>query len=189
MVTAGAGGSPSALGNALEAARKHLLLTANRDLDDRLRAKIGASDLVQDTFLEAQRSFGCFRGETEADFFGWLSGILNHRLANNVRRYRHTRSRSVERESQNMKETEGALHWLYDDAPTPGATVSAREEERRVRLALGQMDERLRAVLIERTWQGAPLPKSVRSTQLLGRCRAQALGARPYVKCVNNSGN
>jgi WD40 repeat protein len=55
-------GSSEALGQALEICRGYLLRVANQGLNADLRAKGGASDLVQETFLEAQRDFGCFQG-------------------------------------------------------------------------------------------------------------------------------
>ncbi|MGD9724011.1 MAG: sigma-70 family RNA polymerase sigma factor [Pirellulales bacterium] len=147
------GGSPSALGLALEAGRNYLLLVANRALDDKLRAKVGASDLVQDTYLEAQRDFGQFRGETEAEFYRWLLGILAHRLANSVRHYRYTKRRDIGRELPAASVDE-ALSRIEDAAATPGAAFFKLEEQRHVRLALARMDERMRDVLIERTWHG-----------------------------------
>ncbi len=148
-------GSVSALGRALEAGRKYLLLVANRALDEKLRAKVGASDLVQDTFLEAQRDFGQFRGKTEAEFYRWLLGILAHRLANNVRHYRTTQQRDVNREIP-LESVDAAIHRINDEAATPGSLFVARDEQRRVRMALEQISEPWRSVLIERTWHGAP---------------------------------
>ena len=60
-------GSKEALGEALEACRNYLLMVANRQLDPQLRVKGGASDLVQETFLEAQRDFGRFQGTSDAE--------------------------------------------------------------------------------------------------------------------------
>ncbi len=91
-------GSPQAIGEALEACRTYLLLIANRELDPQLRAKGGASDLVQETFLEAQRDFSAFRGQTEAEWRAWLREMLVHNLANFTRRYRGTGKREVSRE-------------------------------------------------------------------------------------------
>lgn len=145
-------GSPSALGRVLESSRKYLLLMANRALDPDLRAKIGASDLVQDTFVEAQRDFRKFTGTTEEELFQWLTAILTHRLANNVRHYRRTRKRSVDRELP-RDVVEVALSRLQDASITPAASMLARDDERRVRLALEGLPEPLRDVLIERTWQ------------------------------------
>ena len=46
-------GSPDALGQVLEYCRPYLLAVANEQLETDLQAKAGASDLVQDTFVEA----------------------------------------------------------------------------------------------------------------------------------------
>jgi RNA polymerase sigma-70 factor (ECF subfamily) len=45
-------GSREALGRLLETCRPYLLLVANNELDRDLQAKAGASDLVQETFIE-----------------------------------------------------------------------------------------------------------------------------------------
>lgn len=147
-------GSRSALGRALEGARTYLLLVARRALDGKLRAKIGASDLVQDTFVAAQRDFGQFRGQTREEFYGWLVAILAHRLAHSVRYFRSTQGRTVDRELP-PEAVEAALAVLRDATITPGADAIMREERRRVQAALDQLPENLRAVLVERMWEGA----------------------------------
>lgn len=57
-IAAARDGSDDALGESLEACRAYLLLVARQEIDPALMAKAGASDLVQETFLEAQRDFG-----------------------------------------------------------------------------------------------------------------------------------
>jgi RNA polymerase sigma-70 factor (ECF subfamily) len=148
-------GSRSALGRALEAGRPYLLLAARGALDDRLRSKVGSSDLVQETFVDAQRDFVQFRGETWDEFVAWLVGIMAHRLANNVRRYRLTKGRAIDLELP-LEAVEAAMVRLGDEAATPGAAAIVREEQRRVQAALARMSEALRSVLVERTWQGLP---------------------------------
>src|SRR5437870_8093656 len=83
-------GSPEALGQMLEACRGYLLLVAQRELAPDLRAKGGASDLVQETFLEAQRDFPRFSGRSEAELLAWLRRLLLNNLANFTRHYRAT---------------------------------------------------------------------------------------------------
>ena len=51
-------------GRMLDGCRQYLLMIANEVIGPELQAKVGASDLVQDTFLEAQRHLGAFRGRT-----------------------------------------------------------------------------------------------------------------------------
>src|ERR1700730_12825101 len=69
-------GSLEALGRVLEACRDYLLLVANKELDPKLQAKGGASDLVQQTFLEAQRDFARFRGDSEDELLAWMRHLL-----------------------------------------------------------------------------------------------------------------
>src|SRR5690349_12717811 len=83
-------GNPQALGELLELYRGYLSLMARLQIGRLLQGKVDAADLVQDTFLEAHRNFGNFRGETEAELICWLRQILAATLANVVRRYHGT---------------------------------------------------------------------------------------------------
>src|SRR5579863_8278393 len=89
------GGSVAALGQVLELCRHYLLLVANQELDGELRGKEGASDLVQETFLEAHRDFAQFHGATHAELLAWLRRILLNNLSNFRRRYSETDKRQI----------------------------------------------------------------------------------------------
>src|SRR5438105_15833790 len=78
--------------------RDYLGLAARARVETWLRAKVDASDLVQQTLLEAHRGFGQFHGGTEAEWLAWLRRILDHNAADFVRRYRGTGKRQVGRE-------------------------------------------------------------------------------------------
>src|ERR1700678_474199 len=69
-------------GQMLNGCRQYLLMIANEVIGPDLQAKLGASDLVQDTFVEAQRHLGVFRGKTDVEMRAWLRKILECRLAN-----------------------------------------------------------------------------------------------------------
>ena len=94
-VAAARRGSREALGQALEACRLYLLSIADRQLDEDLQAKGGASDLVQETFLEAQRDFEQFRGSSPDELRAWLRQVLLHNLGAFTRRFRTTSKRAV----------------------------------------------------------------------------------------------
>jgi RNA polymerase sigma-70 factor (ECF subfamily) len=98
LLVAARRGSREALGNALEACRRYLLAIASRELDPDLRAKGGASDLVQETFLEAQRDFARFQGSSPEELRAWLRQVLLHNLGAFTRRFRATSMRAVELE-------------------------------------------------------------------------------------------
>ena len=97
LLAAARGGSHEVLGQVLNACRGYLLLIAGQELDPRLRAKGGASDVVQQTFLDAQRAFDRFAGDSDEELRAWLRQVLRHNLADFTRRYRDTGKRGVKR--------------------------------------------------------------------------------------------
>jgi RNA polymerase sigma-70 factor (ECF subfamily) len=135
-------GSPDALGRVLMECREYLLLVADRKLHPELRGKASASDLVQETFLEAQRDFGHFQGERTEEWLAWLCQILFHNVTNAARRYRDAEKRSIGRESE-----PGWVPEVACDTPTPSARVAAREEMTALDSALSRLPENYRRVL------------------------------------------
>src|SRR3954470_20994094 len=91
-------GEPAARTQLFARCRAYLGLAARAHVETWLRAKVDASDLVQQTLLEAYRDFGHFRGQTEAEWLAWLRRILAHNAANFVRQYHGTAQRQARRE-------------------------------------------------------------------------------------------
>ncbi len=144
-------GSPEALGQLLEGFRQYLLLVANRQLPPDLRPKVGASDLVQETFLEAQRDFAQFHGLNEDELRAWLARILLNNLANVTRQYRATGMRQIGRE---VSLGEASLDELDSPGATrvesPDARVIAQDETNELERALEQLPEHYRQVILLR---------------------------------------
>jgi RNA polymerase sigma-70 factor, ECF subfamily len=136
-------GSREALGQALEICRGYLLRVADQGLDEDLRAKGGASDLVQETFLEAQRDFGRFQGSSEQELLAWLRLLLLHNVANFTRRYRGTGKRHVDREIalDTAEPPAGRLPRLATDIPSPSSEAIAHEQAEKLRQALERLPE------------------------------------------------
>jgi RNA polymerase sigma-70 factor, ECF subfamily len=98
-IAAARDGSSSAIGSILEECRNYLLLIANRELGQSFQAKIGASDVVQETFLQAHGIFDRFVGTSRQELAAWLAQILEFKLAQTKRRFLHTEKRSARQES------------------------------------------------------------------------------------------
>jgi RNA polymerase sigma-70 factor, ECF subfamily len=145
-------GSSEAMGKVLEACRGYLLLVAGGRLDAALQAKGGASDILQETFLEAQRDFEQFHGTSEAELLAWLRRLLLNNLSNFARRYRGTDKRAVGREvgvgAEGSSEAVGPI--LVADVPTPSAEMMAQEEIQALQRALARLPEDYRQVIILR---------------------------------------
>lgn len=61
--------------------RPLLSLVARKHMRRRYRGRFDESDVVQVACLEASRSFGTFRGTTEAEWLAWMETILKRSLA------------------------------------------------------------------------------------------------------------
>jgi RNA polymerase sigma-70 factor (ECF subfamily) len=145
-------GSVEALGEALEACRGYLLLIAREELDEDLKAKGGASDLVQETFLKAHRHFDHFHGVAEQELLAWLRRLLLNNLIDFRRHYLTSEKRQATREVR-LCENDSTGHgvgWLADTGPSPSG--NAQDDERRAALqqALERMPEDYRQVLVLR---------------------------------------
>jgi RNA polymerase sigma-70 factor (ECF subfamily) len=70
---------------AFERYRAYLHLLARLQLDRRLQARVDASDIVQQTLVQAIRGASEFRGRTDAEVAAWLRQILANTLANTFR--------------------------------------------------------------------------------------------------------
>jgi RNA polymerase sigma-70 factor (ECF subfamily) len=131
----------------LDGFRQYLLMIANEVIGRELQAKLGASDLVQDTFLEAQRHIHMFRGKTRAELRGWLLRILECRLANIRRSYLVTEKRAASREvtlDSFAGRAGDGLELLKSAAPSPSTHALRNEWVQSLERALSRLPERYR---------------------------------------------
>jgi DNA-directed RNA polymerase specialized sigma24 family protein len=126
-------GSPHALGQALQSRRPHLLLIAHQLIDPDLRPKAGASDLVQETFLYAQRNFGRFLGSTEEELLAWFRRILLNNAGHLARHFRCTDKRQPQREFAPADALlDELINAVMDVGGSPSRLAIVREEEQGV---------------------------------------------------------
>jgi RNA polymerase sigma-70 factor (ECF subfamily) len=151
LVQAARAGSHEALGRLLEDYRDYLLTIAHAELDSDLRAKAGPSDLVQETFLEAQRDFAQFQGETPEEVLRWLREILRNTLADFVRRYKKTGARDLAREQLLDAGEDDEEGWLPSHkTDSPAERLAAGEAEQAVRRAIERLPPEQRQVVMLR---------------------------------------
>jgi RNA polymerase sigma-70 factor, ECF subfamily len=147
-------GSRSALGRLLEACRAYLLLVANEQLSPELLTKAGASDLVQESFLEAQRDFRGFRGKSEAELRAWLRRILLNNIANLSRHFRDTDKRQLGREiARDDTEIEEVFGALHDQGESPSSEAAARERDAALGRSMAKLPEVHRQVIRWRNYE------------------------------------
>jgi RNA polymerase sigma-70 factor (ECF subfamily) len=140
--------------------RSYLLLLARAHLDPMVRAKVGASDVVQQTLFEAHRDRGQFRGRTVAEQAAWLRNILARNLANVLRDLRRDK-RDVAREQPMQAAVDGSAArleaWLAAEQPSPSQQAERHERAVRLAEALATLPENQREAVVLRHWHGCSL--------------------------------
>jgi RNA polymerase sigma-70 factor (ECF subfamily) len=151
-------GGPDALGPLLEPYRNYLRLLARLELGRHLQGKLDASDVVQDTFLEAHRHFGQFRGTSEPQLTQWLRQILAGKVANLLRHHLGTQARDARRERAGTVDLERSsamlAQGLFSPVSSPSQQAARREQAVLVADALERLPEDYRDVLLLRHWEG-----------------------------------
>lgn len=143
-----------------EVYRPYLQLLAQGQLGRHLRAKCDASDLVQQTLLEAHRDFGAFQGVHEAELLAWLRRILAHNLFNEARRFaarqRDTaREVSLEQMQQGLDRSSLTLGGcLATSDPSPSSIAAQDEAALRLAETLAKLPEDYRSVIVLRVLEG-----------------------------------
>ena len=150
LLAAARAGSREALGDALVLCRQYLLAVANRQLNPALRSKGGASDIVQQTFLEAQRDFAKFQGDSVEELQAWLKHLLLNDAADFARGFQGTDKRRIDREVGLPGGTSDAEGDLAGNTPTPSVDAMAEEQAVKVRRALDTLPEDYRQVIVWR---------------------------------------
>jgi RNA polymerase sigma-70 factor (ECF subfamily) len=151
-------GDAAARGEILLGYQPWLQLLARMQIDTRFQGKVAASDIVQQTLLEACRDLPQFRGTTEPELLAWLRQILAHVLAHEIRRYRGTQQRDLDREVSledalaQSSQRLGAM--LADSGPSPSAGAAQREQEVQLAEVLARLPDDYREVIILRNLEG-----------------------------------
>ena len=136
-------GCDVALGEIFARTRGYLLLVANQRLDDGLHAKFGASDVVQQTQMEAYESFHKFSGTSETEYRSWIKRIVINNVIDASRRYTDAQSRNCQREVP----LESGGRPIDDLQLTASKIVSRRETDHELERAIRKLSPRQQQVI------------------------------------------
>jgi RNA polymerase sigma-70 factor (ECF subfamily) len=156
-------GDGPALGQLLETYRPYLLLLARLQIGRRLRGKVDAADLVQETFLQAHRRFPHFAGTSEGELVSWLRQILATTTAGLLRSYLGRKCRDLRLEHQLVLELDQSSRCLesglHAKASSPSHQAARREQAVLLAAALDQLPAAYREVIILRHLEGMTFPE------------------------------
>jgi RNA polymerase sigma-70 factor (ECF subfamily) len=155
----------AARGRLLELYRNYLRLMARSLISRPLRVLLDASDLVQESFLKANREFHQFAGSTEAELVAWLRKILVNTLANQAKHHQakgrdYRRRQSLE--AMLDRSSLAVQRALASPISSPSAQAMPRERAVLLADALEQLPAHYREVFILRNLEHLPFPEIAR---------------------------
>ncbi len=195
LVQAGQG-DREAVNRLLELHRASLRRIVQMRLDRAIARRVDASDIVQDVLLEANDRLADYLADPRMPFHLWLRHMAKDRIIEMHRRHRGAQRRSLDRE-QSLASPQFAdrsslnlAQMLVDHELTPAAENIRRELEQRFIVAVDQLEDDDRDIILMRHFEQlgnseaaealglSPAAAGMRHLRALRKLRA-ILGERP----------
>ncbi|MEM6688881.1 MAG: sigma-70 family RNA polymerase sigma factor [Planctomycetota bacterium] len=153
LLRAAKSGSQEAMDRLIRISQPYLLAIANSEIETKLGAKVGASDLVQNSMLSAQRCISEFNGESREELMAWLRGILLKDLKQAGRHFRSAK-RNINRERPMPDESvRNQASGFVDLGDSPSTAAALKEQELQLHRAIDALSEQEQQVIQLRNWQ------------------------------------
>ncbi len=169
-------GSSEALGHLIAACHRYLMAIAARELSASLRSKLDPVDLVQDTALDAHRTFCQFEGELFGQLLAWLRRIILNNAASTRRKFMQAAKRQVNRELSQLLISSDLL---IGASPTPHELLELCEQQVELERCLVALPPDMRKVILLRHRDHLSFPqvgvKMGRSSEAARKLLARAI--------------
>lgn len=152
-------GDASAANQLLDRHRDALRRMVAMRLDQRIKRRVDASDVVQDVLVDADRRLEKYLANPVMPFHLWLRQIAKDRLIDAHRRHRGSAKRSVDREQGMVvggdmdRSTMELAAQLCDNQLTPAAAATMQELQTRFEAALTEVNEQDREIILMRHYE------------------------------------
>ena len=138
--------------------RPWLKVLAERQLPAELKGKLDASDIVQQTLIDAWRGQQDYRGTTERERLAWMRVILTRVIVRNERDLLKTKKRGEGRERQLQAAIDRTSlcieHLAIGKDPDPQSAAALTEQTLALASALQALPDDYRRVLLMRHFDG-----------------------------------
>ncbi len=152
-------GDRAAVNRLLERHRLSLKKLIQLRLDRKIARRVDASDVVQDVLMEANTRLQDYLADPKMPFHLWLRQLAQDRMIDVYRRHRGAQRRSLDREQSiaapQFSDQSGfdLMGQLADHELTPAAASIRKELEARFVLALDQLEDEDREIVLMRHFE------------------------------------
>jgi len=127
-------------------------------LDDRLRGRVAASDVLQEAYIEALKRLPHFEAEPDVPFFVWLRTVTEQRLIEVHRHHLGAKARNAAREvrpggDHSLEASSDRMAEVMAELTSPSQVAQRAEHHEQLRGAIDQLDPTDREVLALRHFE------------------------------------
>ncbi|MCA9262749.1 MAG: sigma-70 family RNA polymerase sigma factor [Planctomycetales bacterium] len=148
-------GCDVSLNELIRSLQGYLLVIARHELNADLRAKVGASDIVQSVLIRAEQNLDEFRGSSRQTLLAWLRKILTHEIIAVHRKYIQSEKRNVQREVSLPAHDEDGEP-IAERGLSPLGKAVYNENAMRLREAVERLPMDYQTVVYLRNWEKLP---------------------------------
>jgi len=151
-------------------------------MDRRLAARVDASDVLQETYLEAFRRLPKYLRQEEMPFYLWLHWIAREKVLALHRRHLGAEKRAVTHEVPLLPVDSSATFVsavIAGHEPSPSQALAKNELAERLRLALGQLDNDERDLILWRHFEQLSARDMAQLLQI-----SEAAAGKRYIRAV-----
>jgi len=162
--------------------REKLLRAIALRMDRRVATRVDASDVLQETYLEAFRRLPRYLQEQPMPLYLWLCWLAREKVLALHRRHLGAEKRAVTHEAPPLPADSSATFVsavIAGHEPSPSQALAKAELAERLRLALGQLDDDERDLILWRHFEQL----SARDTAQLLEI-SEAAASKRYIRAV-----
>ena len=150
-------------------------------MDRRVAARVDASDVLQDTYLEAFKRLPEYLRQQGMPFFLWLRWIAREKVLALHRRHLGAQKRAVTHEAQPLPVDSSAefVSVIAGRGPSPSQELAKVELAERLRLALGQLDDDERDLIVWRHFEQLSARDTAQLLQI-----TEAAASKRYIRAL-----
>lgn len=166
------GGDDLAYDGLFDRVADRLLVYVRCRLGAGLRGKLEPLDVLQETYVEAHRSFDRFQGQGPGSFTRWLYGIADHRIRDLAKHF----GAAKRRPPGELVQASTALRRIAAEQTGASTLMARRERDEALVAAMDELPEREREALLLRFFQGRTLEEIAAALDTSERSVRRLLG-------------
>jgi RNA polymerase sigma-70 factor (ECF subfamily) len=151
-------------------------------MDHRVAARVDASDVLQETYLEAFKRLPAYLEQQHMPFYLWLYWIAREKVVALHRRHLGAEKRAVTHEAMPLPADNPATFVgtvIAGHDPSPSQALAKAELAERLRQALGQLDDDERDLILWRHFEQLSARETAQLLEI-----SEAAASKRYIRAV-----